>query len=133
MILRLLLSVDENSYRTIATHVVGCDGYSCSSGCQLLVLRQSNAGSVHGITHYALCSLAVWPRHVARTSGPVDRVLYPLHFRTLGLHGRGYVDDLIMAYKVVCHGSCVVLALLRGMQQLLASSTVLEKGGTRFF
>ena len=39
MILRLLLSVDENSYGKIATHVVvGCDGYSCSSFCDKAML-----------------------------------------------------------------------------------------------
>ena len=52
--------------------------------------------------------------------------------RTLGLYGGGYVDDLVMAYK-----GCVALflrgfgALLRGVQQLLASSTVSGKGDTR--
>ena len=37
-ILRWLLSVDEKSYRKIATYVVGCDGYSCSSFCDKAML-----------------------------------------------------------------------------------------------
>ena len=104
-ILRWLLSVDEKSYRKIATYVVGCDGYSCSSFCDKAMLAVCMESHI--------MRFAATPFGHATSHGPLALLVEAFIryiCRTLALDGGGYVDDLIMAYKVVWHGPCVGLA-----------------------
>ena len=94
-IFRWLLSVDEKTYRKIATYVIGRVGYSCSSFCDKAmpvcigshIMRFAATPIGHATSHGSLALLA-------------EAIIRNI-CRILGLDGGGYVDDLIMAYRVV--------------------------------
>ena len=120
VILRWLLSVDERSYKLIRSRVYGCDGYTCSSFCDKAMLAVCIDGHI--------MRFGATPFGHATSHGPlaiITEAFIRYISRILGLDGGSYVDDILMALRMLWHGECA--GLVGGCMQCRQALPVAQK------
>ena len=82
----------------------GCDGYTCSSFCDKAMLADSIDGRI--------MRFGATPFGHATSHGPlaiITEAFIRYISRVLGLDGSSYVDDILMALRMLWHGECAGL------------------------